>query len=614
MIPPDPDPDVDEFEVGTRSAPSIVFPLTGPHGFSDTFGAPRDGGRRRHAGIDIFANKGVPVVAVADGVVEEISEAALAGQYVIVRHDDGWRSKYLHLDNDTPGTDDGRSVGYAPGIEEGMRVTAGTLLGFVGDSGNAEDTAPHLHFALHQPDFLPINPYDALRRAPDPDLAYSNRGIDTLNTSLVGHLDPGGLGFNGDLALHGDLVFLGTSGVDGACPGTGVRVIDVSDPTRPSLVTTFADRSEFPGTATASVWVGNMEAQGDDAIAVVGLSSCDRERLADNFSGIAIYDVADAATPSLISTIPIGEGAVDLADLDVIDIGSRLLVAVAVPGSYLQDDQALGDIRIFQLAGPDDFRLVSHWDMRDGAPSLLVEALAARVGQDQLDSSAVAWSGRSRLLVTLSSAGSAMVDVSDLSDPRYLGSTPEHDTYGLVFGNASDDLSRIGAAGAWIYQGSVLVQDQRMADEPSPLAEEPMWGSQSLFDFTDPSAPRLLSTFQTLNSRADDDGRFREDGLYNPNRSRRLTETYEIVAWLSDGVRVLDMRERESPTEVAYFVPVPTPDPQGWWVAPDGTRQMALTWDVTTDGELVYLSDVNSGLWIVRVRLPVDGDAAPVLE
>jgi hypothetical protein len=76
-------------------------------------------------------------------------------------HDDGWRSMYMHLNNDTPGTDDGRAIGFAEGIKEGMHVTAGTVIGFVGDSGNAESTAPHLHFELHQPDGLKINSFRA---------------------------------------------------------------------------------------------------------------------------------------------------------------------------------------------------------------------------------------------------------------------------------------------------------------------------------------------------------------------------------------------------------------------------------------------------------------------
>ncbi len=74
----------------------------------------------------------------------------------------GW---YIHLNNDTPGTDDGLGWGFADGISSGVHVTAGQLIGWVGDSGNAEWTASHLHFELHHPDHGSVNPYPHLREA-----------------------------------------------------------------------------------------------------------------------------------------------------------------------------------------------------------------------------------------------------------------------------------------------------------------------------------------------------------------------------------------------------------------------------------------------------------------
>ena len=75
-----------------------------------------------------------------------------------IQHDDGWESYYIHMNNDTPGTDDGLGQGIAPGIEPGVRVRAGQLIGWVGDSGNAENSGSHVHFELHKPDGTVVNP------------------------------------------------------------------------------------------------------------------------------------------------------------------------------------------------------------------------------------------------------------------------------------------------------------------------------------------------------------------------------------------------------------------------------------------------------------------------
>jgi len=154
-----------------RAAPEpvaygMVFPLLGVHTLTDSFGDPRGNGRS-HQGVDILADRLVPVVAVADGTVRWVHDGRDGHRCcdLAVRHDDGWSSRYFHLNNDTPGSDDGRAVGIAPGIRRGARVVAGQLVGWVGDSGNAEATVPHLHFELRRPDGRAVDPLPSLRAA-----------------------------------------------------------------------------------------------------------------------------------------------------------------------------------------------------------------------------------------------------------------------------------------------------------------------------------------------------------------------------------------------------------------------------------------------------------------
>jgi hypothetical protein len=137
---------------------SMYFPVVGENHYTDTFGAPRSGGRSHH-GVDIMAEKMTPVVAVADGTVgwmhNTIGDDCCA---MALRHDDGWESWYIHLNNDTPGTDDQAGYGFVEGLAPGVHVTAGQLIGWVGDSGNAEWSGSHLHFELHEPDGTVVNP------------------------------------------------------------------------------------------------------------------------------------------------------------------------------------------------------------------------------------------------------------------------------------------------------------------------------------------------------------------------------------------------------------------------------------------------------------------------
>ncbi|MFA6511906.1 MAG: VCBS repeat domain-containing M23 family metallopeptidase [Patescibacteria group bacterium] len=147
---------------------NIVFPVFGPVSYSNDFGAPRSGGRT-HEGNDIFAEKMRPLLAAVSGRVQWATfPEASYGWGVEIKNADGWSYRYLHINNDTPGTDDGLGGGrnaFVPGVMDGAQVKAGQMLGYIGDSGNAETTPPHLHFEIRMPDGTPINPYDSLHAA-----------------------------------------------------------------------------------------------------------------------------------------------------------------------------------------------------------------------------------------------------------------------------------------------------------------------------------------------------------------------------------------------------------------------------------------------------------------
>ena len=154
--------------------------------FVDTYGVVSRG--RRHIGLDLHAPKGSPVYAIAPGVVTRMASSPRAGYHLVIDHGSGWTSWYMHLDNDSPGTDDGRGgseAAFAAGLSEGDFVDAGQLIGHVGDSGNAEATEPHTHFEVHRHGSV-VDPTSMLRQAQD-------RALMALHaeriTSLVDRVD-----------------------------------------------------------------------------------------------------------------------------------------------------------------------------------------------------------------------------------------------------------------------------------------------------------------------------------------------------------------------------------------------------------------------------------------
>ncbi|GAA3948319.1 peptidoglycan DD-metalloendopeptidase family protein [Allohahella marinimesophila] len=109
------------------------------------FGAPRDGGRRAHHGVDIFAPRGTAVLAVADGTVARTGDTPLGGLHVWQRSaSQGHRYYYAHLDSIS--------------VAAGDRLKAGDVIGTVGNTGNARLTPPHLHFGVYATFSGPVDP------------------------------------------------------------------------------------------------------------------------------------------------------------------------------------------------------------------------------------------------------------------------------------------------------------------------------------------------------------------------------------------------------------------------------------------------------------------------
>lgn len=131
---------------------TMAFPVldAGPGAVQSYFGDPRDGGRRAHHGIDIFAPRGTPVVATTRARVRSVRVTPIGGRVVWLRDEERRQSiYYAHLDEQL--------------VERGMEVQPGDTLGLVGNSGNARTTPPHLHFGIYRRGHGPLDPMPFVR-------------------------------------------------------------------------------------------------------------------------------------------------------------------------------------------------------------------------------------------------------------------------------------------------------------------------------------------------------------------------------------------------------------------------------------------------------------------
>ena len=128
----------------------VSCPQSPPSSFTDTWGAPRSGGRS-HQGVDIMAAYGNKVHAYVDGVISRQSTNSLGGTTLYLQGDDGVEYYYAHLSR------------YASRV--GQRVKAGELIAYNGNTGDARYTAPHVHFEVHPGGGAPVNPYPYAKAA-----------------------------------------------------------------------------------------------------------------------------------------------------------------------------------------------------------------------------------------------------------------------------------------------------------------------------------------------------------------------------------------------------------------------------------------------------------------
>jgi hypothetical protein len=425
------------------------------------------------------------------------------------------------------------------------------------------------------------------------------------NMEVVGHTDLGGQGFNGDVWVHAGIAYVGHWGFsdwnDGGeqrfCPsGTaaGVKVVDVGDPASPQVVATLQNP---PGTSAEDVVVYTAEngpLAGHD-IAASGLQVCGGSRYDTSFArGLMLWDVTDPTNPQELGLLDSGCCTRGVHEFEVrarADLG-RTFAYASVPTSEYpdsvspsghRDELGRGDFRLFDITDPANPFEVSDWGVLADLGGPTQAALGCDPDNIYGHSAEPSDDGRLAFLAYWDS-GFIALDLSDPTNPEFLGNTtyPANADGDAHSSNYDDDRQLLFTA------------DEDFCKNSGPETEKG-FGYLRVYDYSDLAAPVQVGEYRTPNSLGTDDQAAGDYVIHNPFLDGQTL----YVSWYSDGVRVLDVSNPTAPAEVAHFVPPAVKNP----VQPSQRGVLTNTaqvWGVVVDDGLVYASDMNSGLWILR--------------
>ena len=437
------------------------------------------------------------------------------------------------------------------------------------------------------------------------DYSGANKGGSAVNMVVVGHNDLGARGFNADVWTHDGYAYVGhwgfddwASGNNRFCPSppdSGVAVLDTRDPAHPRRVATLQNP---PGSSAEDVVVYTARYgpfAGRD-IAVAGIQSCAGSRYASTAErGLMLWDVTTPESPvqlGYLRTACCTRGVHEFEVRDRADLGRTFAYATVPTSRYpdaettsgVRDEKGDGDFRLIDITDPTAPRQVSDWGIQDaGGPFTDGQGCDADANYGH---GAEPTEDGHQVFLSYWDSGFVKLDLSDPTRPVFLGRT-------IYPANADGD-----AHSSQYDEGRRLLFT---ADEDfcktSGAGTEKGYGYMRVYDYSKAKAPTQIGEYRTPNSLGTNDQAAGDFVIHN----NFLAGTDVYASWYSDGVRVIDVSNPRSPREVASFVPPATTNP----VKPSQRSVLTNTtqvWGVVVDEAtgLIYASDMNSGLWIVR--------------
>ena len=423
------------------------------------------------------------------------------------------------------------------------------------------------------------------------------------NMVALGHNDIGGRGFNGDVWVHKGFAYVGhwgfqdfATGNDRFCPevpNSGVAVIDARAPSNPTLVS----RLQNPANTSAEdivVYTARYGPLAGHDIAASGLQVCGSRFDLSIPRGLMLWDVTVPAQPVMLGIYDSGcctRGVHEFEIGDRVDLG-KTLAYVSVPYSEradpgsptgVRDRNRRGDARIVDITDPTRPVEVSTFGIKKDLgldPASGQGCFAISFGHGMTPSA-----DGQLLFVSYWDAGFIALDVSRPASPRFLSRT-------IYASNEDGD----GHSASYDDARKLLFTADEDFCKGGP-GVVPGWGYLRVWDYGNPQSPTQIGSFRTENSLGKADPGAGDYVIHNP----LVVGTDVYVSWYTDGVRVVDASDPRAPREVAFFVPPAGQNP----VKPAQRNILTNTtqvWGVAYDQGtgLVFASDMNTGLWILR--------------
>lgn len=416
----------------------------------------------------------------------------------------------------------------------------------------------------------------AQRVAPGPAWRAQLR---TKNFTVVGHSALGGRGLNADLWEHRGYAYVGVW--SGPCPASGVKVADVGNPRNPRLVSRLQNPARTSAEDVVVRHVDSAVFSGD--LAVVGIQTCGNPVKSSAFRGLQFFDVTDPSAPREVGRWRAPAESVGCHEVDLtVRKDGRTLAGCA--NNFAELINGSDEVVVVDATDPVQPRKVGGFAL---GKDLGVDPLQNpdNVGAFEISfahSVRFANGGRT-LFVSYWDYGALRFNVrpgGGLRGPvgRTDVAPPDEDA----------DVHSMTPA----RRGRTMIVNQEDFSPIEGCRRCEGWGNAYVYT-NGHGKNRRLSQFSTPNSRSQ-----RTDGFYSIHNTERagVRRSQLFSSWYSDGIVWWSVANRRDPVRKGQFVPPPTEDPTGTF------PPVPLVWGVFADRtrNLIYASDINSGLWILR--------------